>query len=239
MEIVAVAWMILILLVGVVAAMAALPGRLATANVAVGFTLEAQPDEPTEEEVRYAREVAVAADRAAVTARRAREAWSEASEAVDAAWTDYEHADREARRFAAAAVYPVQRRRRVKGENVERERFLHRTALAACRHREISIAQLNDVLAHRGWNERLHPAAQESALRAAVRDHRYDLYLKAAEGERLAWQDAEKAADALRSLRAEACQATVRTDEEDTLSMDVSWWSRQWSTAEPVRAAAA
>lgn len=237
MEIVAAVWMILILSIGVVAALFALPRRLATATA--GVPLETRPGTPTEEESRYAGEVAVAADRAAVTARRARAAWSAAQDAVDAAWTDYEQADREARRFAAAAVYPVQRRRRAKGENVDRERFLHRSALAACRNREISIAQLNDALAHRGWNERLHPATQESALRAAVRDHRYDLYLKAAEGERRAWQDAEKAANALRSLRAEACLATVRTDEEDTLSMDVSWWSRQWSTAEPVRAAAA
>ncbi|MEV7629703.1 hypothetical protein [Actinoplanes sp. NPDC089786] len=234
MEIVAAVWMILILSIGAVAAVFALPRRLTTTAV----TLAPQPAGPTDEETRYAAEVAVAADRAAVTAQRARAAWAEAQDQVDAAWIAYEQADREARRVAAAAVYPVQRRRRAKGENADRERFLHRSALSACRNREISIVQLNDILAHRGWNERLHPATQESALRMAVRDHRYDGYLKAAERERLAWRDAERAAVALRSLRAEACLATVRSDEEDTLSMDVSWWSRQWSTAEP-RAAAA
>jgi hypothetical protein len=227
MEIVAAVWMFLILSIGVAAAVFALPRRPAAA---------ASPAPPHEDH--YAAEVAVAADRAAVTAQRARDAWTEAQESVDAAWIAYEHADREARRFAAAAVYPVQRRRRGQGENADRERFLHRSAVAACRNREISIVQLNDILAHRGWNERLHPAAQESALRMAVRDHRYDDYRKAAERERAAWHDAERAAVARQSLRAEACLATVRGDEEDTLSMDVSWWSRQWSTAEP-RAAAA
>lgn len=227
MPVVAAIWMLLILSVAALTAVFALPKR----------PPEEQP-RPAEED-RYANEVAVAADRAAVTAQRARDHWTLAQEEVDAAWAAYDEAERDARRFAAAAVYPVQRRRRVRGENAERERFLHRSALAACRNREISIAQLNDVLAHRGWNERLHPATQESALRAAMRDHRYDLYLRAVEHERAAWAEAERAAVALRSLRAEACLATVRLDEEDTLSMDVSWWSRQWSTAEPVRTAAA
>lgn len=228
MEIAAAIWMFLILSIAAVVAVFAVPRRP-----------EPAPVPAVDDDLRYAAEVAVAADRAALTAQRAREVWEAAEGGVDVAWTAYEEADREARRTAAAAVFPVQRRRRVKGENAERERFLHRAALTACREREISMAQLNDVLAHRGWNARLHPATQESALRAAVRDHRYDLYLRAAEQERAAWAEAERAAVALRSLRTEACMATVRHDEEDTLSMDVSWWSRQWSTAEPVRAAAA
>ncbi|MFG1610509.1 hypothetical protein [Actinoplanes sp. NPDC049265] len=249
MEIVAAVWMLLILSIGVAAAAFALPKRPAVPapastpapgrrrSAAHAASLDDRNAASLDED-RYAAEVAVAAERAAVTAQRARDAWADQQDAVDAAWIAYEHADREARRFAAAAVYPVQRRRRGKGENADRERFLHRAALAACRNREISIGQLNDILAHRGWNERLDPAAQESALRTAVRDHRYDDYRKAAERERRAWQDAERAAVALRSLRAEACLATVRGDEEDTLSMDVTWWSRQWSAAEP-RAAAA
>lgn len=112
MEIVAAVWMILILSIGAVAAVFALPRRLTTAAV----TLAPQPAGPTDEETRYAAEVAVAADRAAVTAQRARAAWAEAQDQVDAAWTAYEQADREARRVAAAAVYPVQRRRRARRE---------------------------------------------------------------------------------------------------------------------------
>jgi len=130
------------------------------------------------------------------------------------------------------------RRRRARDENAVRERFLHRTATAACRHREISIGQLNDALAHRGWNPRLHPAAQESAVRAAVREHRWADYLAAGERERTAWEAAEQAADALRSLREEACAAALRTS-VGTPSADAGWWAEQWSTAEPVRAAAA
>jgi hypothetical protein len=180
----------------------------------------------------------VAADRAAVTARRRRDEWQAAQAEVDTAWAAYDEADRAARRAAAATAYPVMRRRRARDENAVRERFLHRSATAACRNREISIAQLNDALAHRGWNPRLHPAAQESALRVAAREHRYATYLRAAERERSAWETAERAAAALRSLRAEACGAALRT-RVDSPSADTGWWAEQWTTAEPVRAAAA
>jgi hypothetical protein len=235
-------WMILLLVATVTAAVLTLP-RLATARPALA--LRAVPDEPAapaepepEDDLRYAREVAVAADRAAVTAQRRRDEWTAAQDEVDAAWAAYDAADRAARRVAAAAAYPVMRRRRAPGERADRERYLHHAAIALCRRREISIAQLNDILAHRGWNPRLHPAAQESALRAAVRDHRYAVYLAAAERERQAWAAAEQAAVALSSLRAEACAAPVRTD-TDTIATDASWWAEQWTTADPARTAAA
>ncbi len=239
-------WMILLLVATVTAGALALP-RLATARPALA--LRPAPDEPAldepaagvpalDDDLRYAREVAVAADRAAATARRCRDEWETAQEEVDAAWAAYDEADRAARRAAAATAYPVMRRRRAPGERADRERYLHHAATALCRHREISIAQLNDILAHRGWNPRLHPAAQESALRAAVRDHRYATYLAAAERERQAWAAAERAAVALSSLRAEACAAPVRTV-TDTIAADAGWWAEQWSTAEPARAAAA
>jgi len=239
MEIAAVVWIFLLFVAGLAATVIAHPRRL-TAGPAV--TLAVVPDKGprplTSEEVRYTEVVGVAADRAAATAERLRDAWAATQDEVDAAWADYEVADSEARRFAAAAAYPVMRRRRAKSENADRERFLHKAAFDACRQREISIAQLNDILAHRGWNERLHPAAQESALRAAVRDHRYDTYLRAVERERAAWAESERAAEALRTLRAEACLATVRANEEDTLSADADWWAQQWAAAEPVPAPA-
>ena len=118
--------------------------------------------------------------------------------AVDAAWAAFDAADRDARRAAAAAAYPVLRRRRTPGENADRERYLHRTATAACRHREISIGQLNEVLAHRGWNPRRHPVAQEAALRAAVREHRFAAYRAATEQERQAWAGGRAGRRALR-----------------------------------------
>jgi hypothetical protein len=227
-------WMIMLLVVAVTTAVIALPRK-----AAAGPALLLQPvDEPDDDDLRFAAEVATAADRAAVTAQRCREGWERAQHDVDAAWADYDRADREARRAAAATAYPVMRRRRARDENAQRERFLHRSATAACRNREISIAQLNDALAHRGWNARLHPAAQESALRGAVREFRFATYQRAAERERQAWETAEEAAELLRSLRAEACAATVRT-RADAPSADADWWAEQWSTAEPVRAAAA
>jgi hypothetical protein len=234
-------WMILLLVVALAVAVMAAPGRPATA---VGTLSPVPPPDPgatdpsPADDLRYWGEVATAADRAAVIAQRRRAEWQEAQAAVDAAWAAYDEADRAARRTAAATAYPVMRRRRAAGENAERERYLHRAATAACRNREISIAQLNDALAHRGWNPRLHPAAQESALRNAARDHRYAAYLAATEREQRAWTEAEQAAEALRSLRAEACAAPLRRS-EDTLAADAGWWAEQWATAEPVRTAAA
>jgi hypothetical protein len=227
----------LLLVAAVAAAMLILPGTVTTA----GPALLLQPvDEPETiaDDLREAAEAATAADRAAAVAQHLRDDWERAEQNVEAAWAAYDAADAEARRVAPAAAYPVMRRRRARDENAERERFLHRTAIAACRQREISIVQLNDVLAHRGWNPRLDPAAQESALRAAVREHRFAVYQRAAEAERQAWQAAEEAAEVLRELRAEACAATVRRNVEEP-SPDADWWAEQWSTVEPVRAAAA
>jgi hypothetical protein len=241
MERAAAIWMILLLAVAIVPALFAMPRKPSAARPRIELAPVPEPSDyllRTDDDLRYAEEVAVAADRAAATARRRRDAWVAAQDAVDAAWTAYDEADRAARRAAAAAAYPVMRRRRAPGENTERERYLHRAATAACRNRQISIGQLNDALAHRGWNPRLHPATQESALSLAVRDHRYAGYLAAVERERESWEAAERAAVALASLRAEACAAAVRVSVDDR-SADADWWAEQWATAEPVRAAAA
>lgn len=242
MERAAAIWMLLLLAVAIVTVVLALPKKPpAAARPRLELVPAIDPDNDpirTDDDLRYAEEVAVAADRAAATARRRRDEWASAQGEVDQAWNAYRAADSEARRTAAAAAYPVMRRRRAAGENADRERHLHRSAIAACRNREISIGQLNDVLAHRGWNPRLHPAAQESALRAAARDHRYAAYLAAGERERQAWQTAEQAAEALAVLRAEACVATLRTAVDDR-STDTGWWAEQWTTTEGVRAAAA
>ena len=103
--------------------------------------------------------------------------------------------------------------------------------MAACRNREISIAQLNDVYAHRGWNPRLHPVVQESVLKQAIRDHRWAQYQAALERERNAWQEAESAADALRSLRLEATAAVTRAGAVLPAG-DEQWWADAWTTAE-------
>jgi hypothetical protein len=194
-------------------------------------------EEPGESgEARYAREVAVAAERAAARAGRRRAEWAAAQDEVDAAWRAFDEADREARRTAKACAYPLMSRRRRPGENADRQRWLHHAASEACRNREISIAQLNEVFAHRGWNPRLHPVVQEAALRNAVRDHREAGYRKAVAREREAWQASERAAEALRTLRFEAAAACAPAAAGQPVAGEY-FRAEQWTTAElPVAA---
>ena len=219
----AIIWMTLLTVVALAAAVLLLPARG-----------PAQPTEndPETDAARYAAEIVVAADRAAVTAARRRAEWQRAQDDVDACWTAYDAADRAARRAAAASAFPVPDARRRPGENAERERYLHRAATAACRRREISVAQLNEALAHRGWNARLHPVAQEAALRNAVRRHRFAAYRAATARERAAWETAEVAAAALGSLRAEAQAAQAQIQVPGT---EERWWAEQWDTTVPIR----
>jgi hypothetical protein len=213
-------WITMLLAVAVATALLARPGRHAATPA----------DAVADDAGRYADEVAVAADRAAATAARRRAAWEAAREEVDAAWAAYEEADRAARRTAAASAFPAPRRRHRPGENAERERYLHRAATAACRRGEISIKQLNEVLAHRGWNPRLHPVAQEAALRDAVRAHRLAAYRTATAREQEAWHATEVAAAALSSLRDEALAARLRTGRP----AGVAWWADELATTQPL-----
>lgn len=160
---------------------------------------------------RYAEEVAVAAQRAAVTARRERERWLAAQSAVENAWRALAAADTAACRLAAAAVFRSPATPRTPAEYAARERHLHRAALAACARQELSIYQLSDALAHRnGWDPRLHPAEQEVVLSRAVRDHLAAVHAAAAERERAAWHHAQTAAAAASSLHTEAMAAAWR-----------------------------
>ncbi|WP_329107814.1 hypothetical protein OG792_05135 [Micromonospora sp. NBC_01699] len=164
-----------------------------------------------EELARYADEVAVAAGRAAETARRRREEWLAAQDDAETAWQAYESADADARRVAATTYLPVPRTPRTPAEYADRERYLHRAALSACGRRELSVLELGDALAHRnGWDPRRHPVEQEVILRRAVRDGRLAAQRRAAERERATWRTAEAAAVAARSLRDEAFAAAER-----------------------------
>ena len=213
-------WLVLLLGIAIAAAAMALP-RATRAPLT-----EAETDE-----LRYADEVAVAADRAAATAERSRAAWQSAQDELDAAWEAFDAADRLARQTAKAAAYPLLSRRRKPGDNVDRQRYLHHAATEACRNRQLSIAQLNDVYAHRGWNPRLHPVVQEGLVRQAIREHLQTRYLAARQQERAAWQEAEVAAEALRTLRAEAAAAIVRAAAGQPVA-DEQWWTEQWTTTE-------
>jgi hypothetical protein len=190
----------------------------------------AAPD-PVGDDLRFAEEVAAAAEHAAATAARARAGWETAEQELDAAWAAYEQADAAARRTWAATSFPQMSRRRKLGENADRERYLHHAATVACRQRELSIAQLNDVYAHRGWNPRLHPVAQEALLRNAIRENKFAVYQKAQRRERVAWQRAEIASEALRALRAEAAAAFGRSAAEQP-AVSEFWWAEPWTTSE-------
>ncbi|MEV6343895.1 hypothetical protein [Actinoplanes sp. NPDC051851] len=216
-------WLTIVVLLAVAAATIRLPRRLT------------RPSEAASDAARYADEIGVAADRAAVTAERRRSVWESAQEEVGAAWGAYERADREARRIASATAYPMMSRRRKPGENVDRQRYLHRAASELCRTQDLPISALNDVFAHRGWNPRLHPVQQEAVLANAVREHRLRAYRRAVEREQTTWRAAEAAAEALRALRAEAMAAPLRDRVRETA--DERWWTEQWTTPE-LRAAA-
>lgn len=212
METAATIWMVLLIAVAAATALFAVPRRPAPTSPA--------PPDPR------AAERAVAAEQAGEVFRRRRDDWLRAQERVDATWAAFDAADTEARRVAAAAAYPIFKQRRTRAELADRERNLHRTATAACRRHELSIEQLNEVLAHRGaWNPRRHPVAQEAALRAAVRENRFAAYQAATAQERQAWQEAERAAATLRSLHLEVL--TVRAE----AGRDVHY-GQQWHPAE-------
>ena len=216
METAATIWMVLLIVVAAATAFFAVPRRPARTA--------APPADPG------ADGRALAAEQAAAESRRRRADWLRAQEQVDATWAAFDAADRDARRVAAAAAFPIFKQRRTRTELADRERNLHRMATAACRHRELSIAQLNEVLAHRGsWNPRRHPVAQEAALRAAVREHRFAAYRSATERERQAWQEAERAAATLRGLRPDF--RTVRAE----AGRDVHY-EQQWTPARPAKA---
>ncbi|MFY1672853.1 hypothetical protein ACN27G_23305 [Plantactinospora sp. WMMB334] len=163
---------------------------------------------------RYAEEVAVAAERSTVTAQRHRDEWLAAQEAAEAAWRRYEAADAAASRIGAAALLPEPRTPRTPAEYAERERFLHRAAMAAATRHELSVLQLSDALANRnGWDPRRHPAEQEIVLRRVARDTLLAAHRAAEEREQAAWRDAEVAAAAARSLREEAFAAASRAEQ--------------------------
>ncbi|MEU6020904.1 hypothetical protein [Micromonospora sp. NPDC047134] len=175
------------------------------------------PPEPHEED-RWAQEVMVAAERAEATAHRRREEWVAAQDAAEQAWQAYQAAEADVRRLADAASMPLPQTPRTPAEYADRERWLHRAALEAYWRRDLSVEQLSDVFAHRGWDPRLHPVEQELVLHRAIRDHRLAQQRIARDLEQEAWHAAEAAAAAARSLRAETVSALLPAAEpQDSL----------------------
>ncbi|BCJ58862.1 hypothetical protein [Micromonospora endophytica] len=175
------------------------------------------PDEHADrqrDQDRWAGEVAVATDRAEATARRRRDEWLTAQDEAEQAWQAYEAAEANVRRLADAAAMPLPQTPRTPAEYAERERWLHRAALDAYWRRELSVEQLSDVFAHRGWDPRLHPVQQELMLHRAVRDHLFARQQAAREREQAAWRAAELAGAAAHNLREEMIAALLPPVEE-------------------------
>jgi hypothetical protein len=182
----------------------------------------AQREADAHDQLRYADEVAIAAERAAATAQRRRRDWLKAQTEAEQAWRAFDAADTAARRLAAAAAFPAPRTPHTPAEYADRERYLHRAVTAACWRGELSVLELSDAVAHRaGWDPRRHPVAQEVILRRVVRDRAWAAHTKAAKREREAWQAADLAASAARTLREEAYTARERARSLATSEGDV------------------
>lgn len=199
-------WLLLLVL-GLVAmaALIAQPVRPAPADRPSG------PPTPEEHDLlRYADEVTVAAERAADHARQVRDRWIATEEAVEAAWQAYLAADEALRPLAAAAALPTPRTPQTPAEYADRERYLHRAAIAAHWRGDLSVSRLADALAHRpGWDPRRHPVDQERYLLQVIRDDRLAEHWAAVERERVAWHEAERAGEAAERLRHEAYDANT------------------------------
>ncbi|WP_205808761.1 hypothetical protein [Micromonospora sp. HNM0581] len=178
--------------------------------------LPSPPDlrEQRRDQERWAEEVMIAANRADTTARHRRDEWLVAQDEAEQAWRAYEAAEANVHRLSGAAGMPLPQTARTPAEYADRERWLHRAALDAYWRRELSVEQLSDVFAHRGWDPRRHPVEQELMLRRAVRDHLRNRQRAAREREKAAWRAAELAAASARSLHEEAVAALLPAVEE-------------------------
>src|SRR5438067_3801309 len=95
---------------------------------------------------RYAGEVAVASARSQQTARRWQAEWESVCRAREAAWNAFAKAEDAARRAAQAAAFPL--RLELDPEELRaRGRQLDRAGTTAYRRGELSLADLNDILA--------------------------------------------------------------------------------------------
>jgi hypothetical protein len=165
----------------------------------------------------YAREVEVAAQRSADMAHRRREDWLNTQREAENTWQAYDHADREARKVILASYLPQPKCTSTPAEFAFRERYLHRAAMTACSHRQLSALELSDALAHRnGWNPMLHPLDQDVVLHRAVRECLFAGYRNAVARERDAWQDADAAAAAAARLHREAAVADEKARQART-----------------------
>ncbi|AGL14284.1 hypothetical protein [Actinoplanes sp. N902-109] len=166
-----------------------------------------------QEVVRYAAEITVAAAGATATAERRREECQQAQAAVEQAWQAWQDADAALERARRATAYALPESTPAAESDDDRVQALRRAAQAAHRRGDISDEQLLDALTHRnGWDPTLHPVEQELVLARATVEHRFAIYQQALTIEDEAWQAADVATAAIRTLRDEIVVAQARAD---------------------------
>jgi hypothetical protein len=212
----AVIWLLLILFAVIALAGLALPrGVRRPRQISAWLSHSARDKREAEERqaaeaaesLRYAGEIAVAAQGATTTAERRREDCQQAQAAVETAWQAYQRADGELDRARRAAAFATPAS--MPSED-ERAQALRRTAQAAHRRGDLSDTQLLDALTHRnGWDVARHPVEQELALARAAARHRFGGYQQALRAEQEAWRAADIATAAVRSLRREVTVAAT------------------------------
>ncbi|WP_067495507.1 hypothetical protein [Actinoplanes sp. TFC3] len=166
-----------------------------------------------QEVVRYAEEIAVAAGGATATAERRREECQQAQSAVERAWQAWQDADAALERARRATAYALPGSTPAAETGEDRAQALRRAAQAAHRRGDISDEQLLDALTHRnGWDPTLHPVEQELVLARTTVEHRFATYQNALTSEDAAWQAADVATAAIRTLRKEVVEAQALAD---------------------------
>jgi len=159
---------------------------------------------------RYAGEIAVAAERAGVTAEQRRAGWLSALRNRDAVWKAYDSAESAAARIGQASAFPVPSIPPVAEDLAGQRLYVGRIAAEVHARGALSTAQLQDVLAQRnGWEAGRHAFEHEDALRRMARDGLLRAYQAATVMERSAWQALEVAVAAKSSLDREALMAAL------------------------------
>lgn len=201
------------------------------------------PENTRAELRRYADEVAVAASRAAVMAERRRAAWAGVLRTQEATWRAYDEAVTAARRALRAEAFTVADTPPTAEERAERRRYLERAATLALRRGDLTAAEFGDILAHRnGWDPYAHPFQQDAKFCVLRRERLRRACATLSSVERAAWQAAEVAMAAQRSLSEEAAEAALRARQaelRERAKAQRTWRLPNWAASRQPRPATA
>ncbi|MCW6007370.1 hypothetical protein K1W54_22905 [Micromonospora sp. CPCC 205371] len=208
-------WLLLISVAALPFVLMSIPAReerrARKARRAAQRAVRRRPENTPAELRRYAEEVAVAARRATVMAERRRAAWAGVLRTQEATWRAYDEAVTAAQRATQAEAFTVPDAPSTADERAARRRYLERTATLALRRGDLTAVEYGDILAHRnGWNPYAHPFQQDAKFCVLRRERLRRACATLSSVERSAWQAAEVAMAAQRSLREEAAEAALR-----------------------------